>query len=97
MSNSKSKLLSSLKKTLVVSLPVVAVSGFIPTALTVDSALAESKSYTKVAAEAEGKAEGYASEAKGEAEGHASEAKGEAEGYASEAEAEAAEAEAEAE
>ena len=89
MSNSKSKLLSSLKKTLVVSLPVVAVSGFIPTALTVDSALAESKSYTKVAAEAEAEGEAKLAEAKGEAEGYASEAEAEAEGYASEAEAEA--------
>jgi len=51
MSNQKSKLLSSLKKTLAVGLPVVALSGFVPTALTVDNALAESEGYTEVVAD----------------------------------------------
>ena len=76
MSNQKSKLLSSLKKTLAVGLPVVALSGFVPTALTVDNALAESEGY-EVSAEAEGHAEGEA-ESEGYAEGEA-ESEGEAE------------------
>ena len=89
MSTQKSKLLSSLKKTLAVGLPVVALSGFVPTTLTVDNALAESEGYTEVVAEAEseGHAEGEA-ESEGYAEGEA-ESEGQAEGEAeSEGEAE---------
>ena len=90
MSNDKSRLLANLKKTLAVGLPVMAISGFVPTALTVGAAQAEAE--TKVVAEAEGKyaeakseAEGKYAEAKSEAEGeakHAHEAKAEAEGEA---------------
>ena len=86
MSNDKSRLLANLKKTLAVGLPVMAISGFVPTAVTVDAAQAEGK-YGAVVAEAKSEAEGKYAEAKSEAEG---EAKAEAEGEAkAEAEGEA--------
>ena len=83
MSTKKSVLKANLTKTLAVTLPVLAMSGFVPgVTFSVESANAEH--HGKVTAEAEAKAEG---EAKAEAEGEA-EAKAEAEGEA-EAKAEA--------
>ena len=56
MSQNKSLLLKKLKSTLAVALPVIAISGFVPTALTVG------------VAHAEGAKSSYAAEAKAEAE-----------------------------
>jgi len=69
MSNDKSRLLANLKKTLAVGLPVMAISGFVPTALTVGAAQAEGE--TKVVAEAKSEAESKYGKAKAEAEGEA--------------------------
>jgi len=85
MSNDKSRLLANLKKTLAVGLPVMAISGFVPTAVTVDAAQAEGKYGAKVVAEAKSEAEGKYAEAKSEAEG---EAKAKAESKYAEAKAE---------
>ncbi len=86
MSSDKSRLLENLKKTLAVGLPVMAISGFAPTAMTVGTAMAEGKNKEVVAeakSEAESKYAGAKSEAKSEAEskyaGAKSEAKAEAE------------------
>ncbi len=86
MSNDKASLLANLKKTLAVGLPVIAISGFVPTAMTVG--VAQAAEAEKVA-EAESEAEGKYAEAKSEAEGEAAEAEGEAKGEAAEAEGEA--------
>ena len=98
MSNDKSLLLANLKKTLAVGLPVMAISGFVPSALTVGAAQAESKA--AVVAEAKSEAEGKYAKAKSEAEGKYAKAKSEgeakAEGEAAKAEGEAAKAEGEA-
>ena len=104
MSSNKSLLLTNLKKTLTVALPAMAISGFVPTALTVTAAQAEEHA---VVAEAKSEAEGVvdaASEAladgKAEAEGEAesvTDAVAEAEGEAESVTDAVAEAEAEAE
>ena len=84
MSKNKSLLLKSLKRTLAIGLPVIAISGFVPTAMNVGVAQAESAGEA-VVAEAQSEAEA----GKSEAEAGSSEAVSEAEAGASEAEAKA--------
>ena len=92
MSKNKSLLLKSLKKTLAVGVPVMAISGFVPTAMNVGIAQAEGQGKAVVAeakSEAESKLSKYGN-VKSEAESKLSKyGKSEAEAGVSEAEAEA--------